>query len=99
MEEKLTRVSNQPKAARSVVKTYGRRNLLGVLSLMFAWLMARQGMHGAQEAAAREMEDDAVAMSRGGYRVVDSKELGLPQLGIVYYRVTYELMEPSVSAT
>jgi hypothetical protein len=86
-------VSNEPTTSRTVVKTYGRRNLLGFLSVMFAWLMARRGMHGAQEAAAHEMEDDAVAMSRRGYRIVDSKELGQPQLGIVYIRVTYELMQ------
>jgi hypothetical protein len=84
---------------RTVTKTYGRGSLLGLLGLMFAWAMARLGMHGWQEAAVREMEDDAVAMSRRGYRVIASKELGLPQFGIVYYRVTYERTDPSASLT
>jgi H+/Cl- antiporter ClcA len=75
----------------TVVKNYGHGSLLGLLGLMFAWVMARRGMRGWQEAAAREMEDDAVAMSRRGYSVIDSQELGWPQFGIVYYRVTYEL--------
>jgi hypothetical protein len=79
---------------RVVVKTYGRGSLLGVLSLPFAFLMARQGMRGWQESAAREMEDDAVAMSKRGYRVGSSEERGMAQFGIVYYRVTYELVDP-----
>lgn len=78
-----------------IVKSYGRGSLLGVFGLLFAWLMARQGMRGWQERAAREMEDDAVAMSRRGYRVADSRELGLPQFGIVWYRVTYERADPA----
>jgi hypothetical protein len=87
----------EPISAGTIVKTYGRGSLLGLLSLPFAWVMARQGMHGWQERSAREMEDDAVAMSKRGYRVVDSKELGLPQFGIVYYRVTYQLTTESAS--
>ena len=76
-----------------VVKTYGRGSLLGLLSLPFAFLMASRGMNGWQESATREMEDDAVAMARLGYRVVASGEYGLPRLGITYYRVTYHLAE------
>ncbi len=51
-----------------VVKTYGRGSPLGLLSLPFAFLMASQGMHGWQESASGDMEDDAVAMARQGYR-------------------------------
>ena len=40
-----------------------------------------------------EMEDDAVAVARQGYRVVSSDEVGYPLLGIVAYRVTYERMD------
>jgi len=76
-----------------VVKTYGRGSLFGLLSLPFAFLMASRGMSGWQESAAREMEDDAVAMARRGYRVVASGEYGLPRLGVIYYRVTYQLVE------
>lgn len=74
-----------------VVKTYGRGSLLGLLSLPFAFLMASRGMNGWKESAARDMEDDAVAMARRGYRVVASGEYGIPRLGITYFKVTYQL--------
>ena len=80
---------------RIVVKSYGRGSLLGLLSVPFALLMASRGMHGWQVAAAREMEDDAAAMARQGYRVVSSGEYGLPRLGITYCKVTYELVDPA----
>jgi hypothetical protein len=76
-----------------VVKTYGRGSLLGLLSIPLAFLMASRGMNGWQESAARDMEDDAVAMARLGYRVVASAEYGIPLLGITYYRVTYRLAD------
>ena len=76
-----------------VVKTYGRGSLLGLLSLPFAFLMASRGMSGWQESAAREMEDDAVAMARRGFRVVASSECGIPRLGITCYKVTYQLAD------
>jgi len=76
-----------------VVKTYGRGSLLGLLSLPFAFLMASRGMHGWQESAARDMEDDAVAMARQGYRVLASGEYGIPRLGISWYKVTYQLVD------
>ena len=76
-----------------VVKTYGRGSFLGLLSIPFAFLMASRGMHGWQESAARDMEDDAVAMARQGYRVVNSREYGIPLLGITYYKVTYQLVD------
>jgi hypothetical protein len=66
-----------------------------VLSLPFAYLMARQGMHGWQDAALRAMEDDAVAMTRQGYRVASSAEYGMPMFGITHYKVTYELVDPA----
>jgi hypothetical protein len=83
------------KRRRVIVKTYGRGSLLGLLSIPFAFLMASRGMHGWQESAARDMEDDAVAMARQGYRVVASGEYGMPRLGITYYKVTYQLVERS----
>jgi len=76
-----------------VVKTYGRGSLLGLLSFPFAFLMASRGMNRWQESAARDMEDDAVAMARQGYRVVASGEYAIPLLGIAYYTVTYQLVE------
>jgi hypothetical protein len=76
-----------------VVKTYGRGSLLGLVSLPFAFLMASRGMNGWQESAARDMEDDSVAMARPGYRVVASGEYGIPLLGITDYKVTYQLVD------
>jgi hypothetical protein len=81
-------------AAKTVVRTYDRGSVLGFLSVAVSWLMARRGMRGWQASAAREMEDDAVAMSRRGDRVASSEELGYPGLGITWYRVTYQLIEP-----
>lgn len=49
------------------------------------------GMNGWQQSAAREMEDDAVAVARRGYRVASSTEVGIPAFGVVYDKVTYEL--------
>ena len=76
-----------------IVKTYGRGSLLGLLSIPFAFLMASRGMNGWQQSAARDMEDDAVAMARQGYRVVASGEYGIPLLGTTYYKVTYQLVD------
>jgi hypothetical protein len=77
----------------TVVKTYGRGSFLGLLSPLIAFVMARLGMHGWQQSAMRDMEDDAVAMARQGYRVASSDEVGIPLLGIIAYRVTYERTE------
>ena len=49
---------SEPK--RVVVKTYGRGDLLGLISVPFALAMAARGMNGWQQAAVREMEDDEV---------------------------------------
>jgi hypothetical protein len=82
--------TSSTKPRPTVVKTYGRGSFLGLLSPLIAFLMARQGMNGWQQSAIRDMEDDAVAMARQGYRVASSDEVGIPLVGIVAYRVTYE---------
>jgi hypothetical protein len=82
-----------PTSETKVVKTYGAGSFLGLLSPLLAFFMARRGMNGWQQSAIREMEDDAVAMSRNGYRVVSSDEIAMPLLGIIAYRVTYERMD------
>ena len=41
-----------------------------------------------------KMEDDSVEMRRRGYRVVSSREYERSALGITYFKVTYELVEP-----
>jgi hypothetical protein len=84
-------LSQQP--GRVVVKTSGRGGLLGLISPLFAFLMARQGLNGWQQRALREMEDDTVTMARRGYRIVSSEEVAMPLFGITYYRVTYRSAE------
>jgi hypothetical protein len=74
----------------TVVKTYGAGSFLGLLSPLLAFFMARQGMDGWQQSALHDLEDDAVAMGRQGYRAVSTDEIGIPILGIVGYRVRYE---------
>jgi hypothetical protein len=83
-------MTDRTASQRTVVKTYGAGSFLGLLSPLLALFMARQGMNGWQQSALRKMEDDAVAREGQGYRVLSSDEIGLPILGIVGYRVTYE---------
>jgi hypothetical protein len=78
---------------RIVVKTYGRGSLLGLLGPLFAFLMASQGMNGWQQSAIRDMERDAIKMARQGYRIVSSEERAIALFGIVYYKVTYGLVD------
>jgi len=78
---------------RTVVKTYGRGGYLGLLSPLLAFFMASRGMNGWQQSAIREMEEDAVAMARRGYRIVSTEEFGIPLFGVIAYKVTYELVE------
>jgi hypothetical protein len=79
-----------PAQPESIVRTYGRGAVLGFLSLPIAFVMARLGMRGWEAKATREMEDDAVRMSRRGYRIATSEELGWPAFGVTWYRVRYE---------
>ena len=83
----MSRESGTGAPARTVVKTYGRGSLLGFLSLPFAFLMARQGMRGWQEAAIRDMEDDAVPWSRKGYR--DRRRRGEYGMAAVRHRLLH----------
>lgn len=78
-----------------MVKTYGAGSFLGLLSPLLAIFMARAGMNGWQQRAMRQMQDDAVAMARQGYRVASTDEVAMPLLGIIAYRVTYERMAES----
>jgi hypothetical protein len=78
---------------RIVVKTYGRGSLLGLLGPLFAFFMASQGMNGWQKSAIRDMERDAIEMAKRGYRIVSSEERAIALFGIVYYKVTYGLVD------
>jgi hypothetical protein len=86
-------LSEEAKPKR-VIKTYGRGSYLGLLSPLLAVFMARLGMNGWQQSAAREMEDDAVAMARQGYVIASTQEYGMPLFGAISYKVTYERRDP-----
>ncbi len=75
----------------TIVKTYGRGSLLGVLSLPIAFVMARAGMHGWEDSAALAMQKDVTSMAARGYRVASADEYTVPAFGFVYFKVRYEL--------
>ena len=77
-----------------IVKTYARGSFLGLLGPLIAFFMAQRGMNGWQTSAFREMEQDAVELASQGYRIASTEEFGIPLLGIVSYKVTFELIGP-----
>ena len=83
---------------RVVVKEYGRDSFLGLINpLMTLFIFGARGSTARTNYQARiieKMEDDSVAMQRLGYRVASSQEYERPALGISYFKVTYELVEP-----
>ena len=83
---------------RIVVKTYGRGSFSGLMSPILAALMASRGMNGWQQSAVRDMDRDAVAMARRGYRVVSSEEYRIPLFGMTYCKVTYERVDQAKPA-
>lgn len=82
---------------RTVVKTYGRGSFLGILSPLIAFVMARAGMNGWERRAEQQMEDDAIAMQKRGYRVASANEYRVPMFGVAWFEVTYEPADPSDS--
>jgi hypothetical protein len=78
-----------------VVRTYGRGSLLGLIQPLFAWLMAQAGLHGWEQSARADMERDAQAMLRRGYRVTAVDEYALAPFAITWFRVTYVLDSPA----
>ncbi len=89
------RLSESGEKTRTVVRTYGRGSLLGLLSPILSFFMASRGMNGWQQSAVREMERDAAEMAGRGYRILTSEEHEIPLFGAVWFRVTYELRDPS----
>ncbi len=81
------------KPKRTVVRTYGRGSILGLVSPILAFFMASRGMNGWQQSAIRQMEKDMVAMAGRGYRVASTEEREIPPFGVSWYRVTYRLMD------
>ena len=86
-------LGTQGKLKRTVVRTYGRGSVLGLISPILAFFMASRGMDGWRQSAVRDMEGDMVAMARRGCRVVATDEREIPPFGISWYRVTYKLAD------
>ena len=83
---------------RVVVRTYGRDSLVGLLNPLLALMVRAFGMQlrfRSEDQVRLEMERDAIAMIRRGYRVASSEQFEMQPFGIVWHRVTYELVEAS----
>jgi hypothetical protein len=79
------------KAPKRIVRTYGRGSFLAFLSPLLAMFMASRGMNGWERSGETEAQRDALDMERRGYRVIDAEEYTIPMLGIVWFKVIYEL--------
>ena len=82
---------------RTVVKTYGRDSLLGLLNPFLALMARASGLQfrlKSEGQTAIEMERDAVAMLRKGYRITASAQYEIAPFGAVWHQVTYELVDP-----
>lgn len=88
----------EAKPKRIVVKEYGRDSLLGLINpIMTLLILGGRGTRGRSNYQARLMENmdkDAAAMFRQGYRISSSREYERATLGISYYKVTDELIDP-----
>ena len=84
----------QGKPKRVVVKQYGGDSALGQASPMAAFLLGGPGDLKSQARVVENMEKDALAMARQGYRIVSTQEHEHPTSGIRYVKVTYELGDP-----
>jgi hypothetical protein len=86
------------KPKRVVVKEYGRDSFLSLINpLMTFFILGARNATARSNCQARlieKMEDDSVEMHTRGDRVVSSREYERPALGITYFNVTYELVEP-----
>jgi hypothetical protein len=87
---------NRGKPRRRVVRTYGRDSLLGLANPLLALIVRAFGLTirlKSEEQVMLEMERDAVAMIRRGYRIASSRQYEAPPFGAVWHQVTYELAE------
>ena len=85
---------SQPK--KTVVKEYGRDSFLGLISpvMTIMFMLGRRSPSSYQARVVASMERDAAEMLRSGYRIVSTHEYEQPALGITYFKVTYELIDP-----
>jgi hypothetical protein len=81
---------------RIVVREYGRDSFLGlinpVMTMMF--MLGRRSPSNYQARVVASLERDAAEMVRRGYRVASTHDYEQPALGITYFKVTYELIDP-----
>lgn len=88
----------KPKPKPVVVKEYGRDNFLGLINpIMTFFVLSGRNTNARtvyQDRLLEKMEKDAVAMARLGYRIASTREYERPALGIAYYKVTYEPVDP-----
>jgi hypothetical protein len=86
------------KPKRVVVKECGRDSFLGLINpIMTLLILCGRGTTGQSNYQARlmeKLEKDAAAMLKRGYRIASSREYERTTLGISYYKVTYELVDP-----
>jgi hypothetical protein len=88
---------------KCVVKAYGRDSLLVWLNPLVAALESSLGLRIGWRSDAEvldRMQKDVSAMEGRGYRVVASEQIELPvflapKVRASYYRVTYELSDPT----
>jgi hypothetical protein len=83
---------------RTVVRTYGRDSLLGLVNPLLALIVRMFGVQlrlKSEDRVLLEMERDQVAMIRKGYRIAASEQFEMPPFGITWYRVTYEAVDPT----
>ena len=88
----------EAKRKHIVVKEYGRDSFLGLINpIMTLLILCGRGTTGQSNYQARlmeKLEKDAAAMLKRGYRIASSREYERTTLGISYYKVTYELIDP-----
>ena len=86
----------KPGPPRRVVRTYGRDSLLAVANPLLGLLARTFGFQlrlRPEDKVLAEMERDAIAMLRKGYRVASSEDFEIAPFGAIWHRVTYELVE------
>ena len=90
------RIFHKPGTPEVLVKAYGRDSFLSLLSPLLSAALVAVGIKGlrlkSEAQVMDEMQTDAAAMARRGYRVASSDEYQIPRLGVSYWKVTYQLV-------
>ncbi len=81
---------------RAVTKSYGRDGLIALVNPLLTLIMRAFGVQPRlrpEERVVAEMERDAAAMIRAGYRIASQEQFEMPPFEVTWYRVTYELAD------